>query len=68
VFSSCLAAFPLQKPKTEQTPVECASGDGQCHQGQGEREWPGLDLSPGRPQDLLPIFPIADTEGCFVWM
>jgi hypothetical protein len=31
VFDSCLAALPMQKPKTEQIPAECASADEQCH-------------------------------------
>jgi len=31
VFDSCLAALPLQKPKTEQILTECASVDGHRH-------------------------------------
>lgn len=37
VFDSCLAALPLQKPKTEQIPTESASGDGQCHHAFGKQ-------------------------------
>ena len=35
VFDSCLAALPLQKPKTEQILTECASVDGHCRRALG---------------------------------
>jgi hypothetical protein len=56
VFDSCLAALPLQKPKTKQILAECASAYGQYHhafstpkrgriiQGSGKTKWLGSRL------------------------